>query len=71
MKSVNHSVVPDSFDPMECRPPGSFVHGSLLGLPFPSPGDVPNPGIKPRPPALQEDSLLSEPPGKPCIYFRT
>ena len=35
------------------------------GLPFPSPGDLPNPGIEPRSPALQEDTLLSEPPGKP------
>ena len=35
------------------------------GLPFPSPGDLPNPGIKPRSPALQAYSLLSEPPGKP------
>ena len=35
------------------------------GLPFPSPGDLPNPGIKPRSPALQADALPSEPPGKP------
>ena len=35
------------------------------GLPFPSPGDLPDPGIKPSSPALQVDSLLSEPPGKP------
>ena len=35
------------------------------GLPFPSPGDLPNPGIKPRSPALQADALLSDPPGKP------
>ena len=34
------------------------------GLPFPSPGDLPNPGIEARSPALQADSLLSEPPGK-------
>ena len=34
------------------------------GLPFPSPGDLPNPGIEPRSPTLQVDSLLSEPPGK-------
>ena len=34
------------------------------GLPFPSP-DLPNPGIKPRSPTLQVDSLSSEPPGKP------
>ena len=35
------------------------------GLPFPSPGDLPDPGIEPQSPALQADSLLSEPPGKP------
>jgi len=35
------------------------------GLPFPSPGDLPNPGIKPRSPALQVDALPSEPSGKP------
>ena len=35
------------------------------GLPFPSPGDLRNPEIKPRSPALQADYLLSEPPGKP------
>ena len=35
------------------------------GLPFPSSGDLPNPGIEPGSPALQADTLLSEPPGKP------
>ena len=35
------------------------------GLPFPSPGDLPNPGIEPGSPALQADALPSEPPGKP------
>ena len=39
------------------------------GLPFPSPGDPPNPGIKPGSPALQADALLSEPPGKPIKYI--
>ena len=34
------------------------------GLPFPSPGDLPNPGIKPRSPALQVDAFTSEPPRK-------
>ena len=34
------------------------------GLPYPSPGDLPHPGIKPGSLALQVDSLLSEPPGK-------
>ena len=35
------------------------------GLPFPSPGNLPSPGTEPRCPALQADSLWSEPPGKP------
>ena len=34
---------------------------------MPSPGDLTNPGIKPRSPALQADSLPSEPPGKPQV----
>ena len=34
------------------------------GLPFPSPGDIPNPGIEPWSPALQADALTSELPGK-------
>ena len=50
-------------------PPGSSVMGFSRqeywsGLPFPSPGDLPDPGIKPGSPALQADSLPSEPPGK-------
>ena len=40
------------------------------GQPFPSPGDLPNPGIEPRSPVLQADSLPSEPPGKPSWYSR-
>ena len=35
------------------------------GYPFPPPGDLPNPGIKPRSPTLQVDSLPAEPQGKP------
>ena len=35
------------------------------GLPFPSPGDLPNPGIEPRAPPLQAEALTSEPRGKP------
>ena len=34
------------------------------GLPFPSPGDLPNPGIEPRSHTFQGDALISEPPGK-------
>ena len=41
------------------------------GLPFPSPGDLPHPGIIPRSPAMQADSLPTEPAGKPLytIYI--
>ena len=39
------------------------------GLPFPSPGDLPNPGIALGSPALQADSLPSEPPGKPLHIY--
>ena len=37
------------------------------GLPFPSPGDLPNPGIEPGSPELRADALLSEPPGNPTV----
>ena len=39
------------------------------GLPCPPPGDLPNPGIEPRSPTLQVDSLLSEPPGKDLHFL--
>ena len=39
------------------------------GLPFPSPGDLPNPGVEPGSPALQADSLLTELPGEPFVYL--
>ena len=62
-------------DPMDYSLPGFSVHGefsrqeSSSGLPCPPPGDLTNPGIKPRSPALQTDSLSSEPPGKPNAAF--
>ena len=40
------------------------------GLPFPSPGDLPNPGIEPGSPTLQADSLVYELPGKSHINIR-
>ena len=63
---------PTLCDPVDCHPPGSSLHGVLQarnwsGLPCPPPGDLPNPGIEPRYPALQVDSLPSEPPGKPNV----
>ena len=56
-------------NPVDCIPPGSFVHGifqaRILEWPFPSPGDIPDPAVKPGSPALQADSLPTEPLGKP------
>ena len=57
-------------DPMYHSPPGSPLSVEFSrteywsGLPCPPPGDLPDPGIEPRPPGLQADSLPSEPPGK-------
>ena len=63
-------------NPMDCSPPqaplsvGFSRQEYWKGLPFPSPGDLPHPRIKPRSPALQADSLLSEPPpGKEKIVI--
>ena len=62
-------LCPTLCNPTDYSPPGSLVHGILqasilewIAIPFL--GDLPNPGIKPRSPALQADSLPSEPPVK-------
>ena len=47
---------------------GFFRQEYVSGLLFPSPGDFPNPGIKPTFPALQADSLPTEPKGKIAIF---
>ena len=57
-------------DPLDYSPPGSSVQRNFQaripnGLPFPSPGDLPDPGIKPGSPALQADSLPTELQEKP------
>ena len=68
--AVAASVMSKVCDPTDCSPPpGSSVHGfsrqeCWSGLPCPSLGDFPHPGIKTRSPALQADSLPSEPPEK-------
>ena len=60
-------------NPMDCSSlPGSMSmdfsrQEYWSGFPFPSPGYLPDPGIKPRSPALQANSLLSEAPGKPQV----
>ena len=65
--SVQHLVTPWT---VACQPPlsmGFSRQGYWSELPFPSPGDLPNPGIEPRSPALQADSLLTELQGKPLL----
>ena len=59
---VSCSVCPTLCDPMACSPPVSMRFSReeyWSGLPFLSPRDLPDPGIKPRSPALQADSLPS------------
>ena len=65
---MSNSLQPHGLQPL----PGSYVHGAEFfrqefwsGLPNPPPGDLSNPGIELRSPALQEDSSSSEPQGKP------
>ena len=71
VKKWSRSVVSNSATPWTaaCQAPLPMEfsrQGYWSGLPFPSPGDIPDPEIEPRSPALQVDSLPSEPPGKPC-----
>ena len=70
-KLLSHSAVSDSLwfhglQPTRLLCPWDFSRqGYWSELPFPSPGDFPDPGVEPGSPALQADSLSSEPPGKP------
>ena len=71
MVDLKEMVEFEAFDaPWTVAPPGSSVHGILqarilewIAIPFSR--DLPNPGMEPGSPALQADSLPSEPPGKP------
>ena len=61
---------------MDCSPLGSFVHGmsqarilAWSGLPFLSPGDLPDPGIEPMSLALADGVFTTEPPGKFFLYL--
>ena len=71
----SHSVMSDSLRPhgtIACQVPLTMGFPSQQywsGLPFSSPGDLLDSGIEPGPPALQTDSLPSEPPGKPKRSF--
>ena len=71
MHTKSLQLRPTRNNPMDCSPPGSSVHGILQArilLPFPTPGDLPNPGIEPSSLFLlhwQAVSLPLAPPGKP------
>ena len=59
------------YDPMDQAPlsMGFFRQEYWNGLPFPPPGDLPNPGIGPVSPALAGRFFTTEPPGKPSMWF--
>ena len=74
MKVLVTQLYPVFCNPMDYSSPGSSVHGILQArilewVPFPSPGDLSDPGIKPRPSEFQADSLPSEPPEKPVHVY--
>ena len=62
---------PTLCNPTDCGPPGSPVHGILRARilePFPSPGDLPDPGIEPKSPVLAGRFFTAEPSGKPSPW---
>ena len=68
VKVLVAQLCPTLCNSVDCRgslSPGFSRQEYWSGLPCPSPGDLPGPGIEPRSAILQADSLLSEPPGKP------
>ena len=68
-QSESCSVVSDSWRPHGLYSPWSSPgQNTGEGKPFPSPGDLPNPGIKPRSPTLQADSLPARSAGKPSFH---
>ena len=63
-------LCPPLFDPVDCKPVSVLCPWDFLGkntvVPFPSPGDLLDPGIKLTSPALAGGLFTTEPPGKPC-----
>ena len=67
---VSYSLQPHGLQAARFLCPWRFSRQEYWsGLPCPLPGDIPNPGIEPRFPTLQADSLLSEAPGKPVLHM--
>ena len=71
LSHVRHFVTPWTVAYQASPSMGFSRQGYWSGLPFPSPWDLPDPGIKPRFPALQADTLPSEPPGKPILVAKS
>ena len=67
LSHVQHFATPWTAAYQAPLPMGFFRKNTGVGLPFLSPGDLPDPGIEPRSPTLQVDALTSDPPGKPYI----
>ena len=72
--TISAQLCPTLCDPMECSPPGFSVHrifqARILELPFPSLGDLLDPGIEPTSlvfPALASGFFITAPPGKPLL----
>ena len=68
---LTHSVVTSPLQPMNCSHTGPSIHEALHailrevnGLPFPTPGDLPDPGMESKSPALEGGFFTTEPPGK-------
>ena len=62
---MSNPLRPHGLQPTRLCPWGFCRQEYCSGLPCPPPGDLLNPGIQPRSPALEADALPSEPPGKP------
>ena len=67
LSRVRLFVTPWTVDYQASLPMGFSRQEYWSGLPFPSPGDLPKPGIEPRSPALWADALPSEPSGNPIL----
>ena len=65
---MSYSLQPHGLQPSRRLCPWGFPRQEHLSeLPYPPPGDLPNQGMEPRSPGLQEDSLPAEPPGLPML----
>ena len=73
-KVVISQSCPTPCNAMDCSLPGTSYPWDFpgkntgVGYQFPSPGDLPDPGVEPRSPALQVDCFPSEPPGKTLLF---